>query len=46
MGSLLLTNSFIATPPGHPVFRRILDFMPDVMTLLPEAPAWWSTARC
>ncbi|MDO1582920.1 glycosyltransferase family 32 protein [Rhizobium oryzicola] len=43
MGSLLLTNSFIAAPPGHPVFRRILDVMPDVMKLLPKAPAWWST---
>lgn len=42
-GSLLLTNSFIATPPGHPVFERLLAVLPDVTRLLPDGPAWWST---
>jgi inositol phosphorylceramide mannosyltransferase catalytic subunit len=43
MGSLLLTNSFIATPAGHPVFKRLLDILPEVTQLLPDGPAWWST---
>ncbi|MBP2551530.1 mannosyltransferase OCH1-like enzyme [Neorhizobium galegae] len=43
MGSLLLTNSFIATPAGHQVFKRLLDILPEVTQLLPEGPAWWST---
>jgi mannosyltransferase OCH1-like enzyme len=43
LGSLLLTNSYIATPPGHPVFTRILNVMPKAMAALPGAPAWWST---
>lgn len=42
-GSLLLANSFIAAPAGHPVFSRIVKTMPRVMELLPKAPAWWST---
>jgi mannosyltransferase OCH1-like enzyme len=42
-GSLLLTNSFIATPPAHPVFSRLLRILPEVMAILPDAPAWWST---
>ncbi|MDR6755963.1 mannosyltransferase OCH1-like enzyme [Mycoplana sp. BE70] len=42
-GSLLLTNSLIAAPPAHPVFRRILDALPDAAAALPDAPAWWST---
>jgi mannosyltransferase OCH1-like enzyme len=42
-GSLLLTNSFIAAPPAHPVFKRILDVLPAVWADLPGAPAWWST---
>lgn len=42
-GSLLLTNSFIAAPPGHPVFRRILGGLPGAAAAMPEAPAWWST---
>ena len=42
-GGLLLANSFIMTPPEHPVFRRILDSLPSVMAALPRAPAWWST---
>ncbi len=42
-GSLLLANSFIAAPPGHPVFQRILDALPAVAEILPGAPAWWST---
>ncbi|MGE6740331.1 glycosyltransferase family 32 protein [Allorhizobium pseudoryzae] len=43
MGSLLLTNSFIATPAAHPVFERMLAILPDVTRLLPDGPAWWST---
>lgn len=43
MGSLLLTNSFIASPPRHPVFERLLAILPDVTRLLPDGPAWWST---
>jgi len=42
-GSLLFTNSLIAAPPGHPVFQRLLEVMPQVMAVLPDAPAWWST---
>jgi mannosyltransferase OCH1-like enzyme len=42
-GSLLFTNSLIAAPPGHPVFQRLLEVMPQVMAVLPGAPAWWST---
>ena len=42
-GSLLLANSFIATPPGHPAFAKMLAVFPDVMAALPQAPAWWST---
>jgi inositol phosphorylceramide mannosyltransferase catalytic subunit len=43
LGSLLLTNSLLASPAGHPVFTRIIDAMPKAITLLPDAPAWWST---
>ncbi|WP_245269520.1 glycosyltransferase family 32 protein [Allorhizobium undicola] len=42
-GPLLLTNSFIASPPGHLVFTRLLEAMPQAMARLPDAPAWWST---
>ena len=42
-GSVLLTNSLIAAPPGHPVFRHILDALPAAAAALPGAPAWWST---
>lgn len=42
-GSLLLTNSFIAAPPGHPVFQRIVGALPAAAAALPDAPAWWST---
>lgn len=43
LGSLLLTNSLIAAPPRHPVFERLLAILPEVIELLPEGPAWWST---
>lgn len=43
LGSLLLTNSFIATPPQHPVFTRLLEIMEEATHRLPEGPAWWST---
>lgn len=42
-GSLLLTNSFLATPAGHPAFARLLDVLPEAVRLLPDGPAWWST---
>lgn len=42
-GSLLLANSFIATPPGHPVFQRMLQSFPEIFQKLPRAPAWWAT---
>lgn len=42
-GSLLLANSFIAAPPGHPALRRLTRVLPQAIALLPEAPAWWST---
>ncbi|NTF08853.1 mannosyltransferase [Agrobacterium rubi] len=42
-GSVLLANSFIATPAGHPVFSRMLDAFPEILEKLPKAPAWWAT---
>lgn len=42
-GSLLLTNSLIAAPPGHPAFGRILEALPGAAAALPGAPAWWAT---
>lgn len=42
-GSMLLANSFIATPAGHPVFRRMLEAFPGILEEMPRAPAWWST---
>ncbi len=43
VGSLMLTNSYIAAPKGHPVFTCILKALPEVVQILPGAPAWWST---
>ncbi|MFZ5709636.1 MAG: glycosyltransferase [Pseudomonadota bacterium] len=43
LGSLLLANSFIAAPPGHPVFARLLAALPRLRGRLPGAPAWWAT---
>ncbi|MES2435981.1 MAG: glycosyltransferase [Pseudomonadota bacterium] len=43
LGGLLLGNSFIATPPNHPALHRLNAALPQVLDLLPEAPAWWST---
>ena len=42
-GSVLLANSFIAAPPGHPVFPRMLAAFPDILGDMPKAPAWWAT---
>jgi mannosyltransferase OCH1-like enzyme len=42
-GSMLLANSFIAAPAGHPVFRRMLEAFPGIIEEMPRAPAWWST---
>lgn len=42
-GSILLANSFIAAPAGHPVFRRMLDSFPTIIREMPRAPAWWAT---
>lgn len=42
-GSMLLANSFIAAPAGHPVFRKMLEAFPGILEEMPRAPAWWST---
>lgn len=42
-GSMLLANSFIAAPAGHPVFAKMLESFPGVLSDMPRAPAWWST---
>ena len=42
-GGLLLANSLIAAPTQHPVFARLNSILEDVLTELPDAPAWWST---
>lgn len=39
----LLANSVIAAPPHHPVLTRLVTALNDVMTVLPDAPAWWAT---
>lgn len=43
LGGLLLYNSFIACPPGHPALLRLQAQLPRALDLLPEAPAWWAT---
>ena len=43
LGGLLLGNSFIAAPPDHPALHRLNARLGQVLDLLPEAPAWWST---
>ncbi len=42
-GSTLFANSFIATPPGNPVFARLSDALSSIVADLGDAPAWWST---
>ncbi len=42
-GGLLLANSFLAAPPGHPVFTTLDRILPDVEAQIPGAPAWWTT---
>lgn len=42
-GGLLLANSMLAAPPHHPVFKRLVESLDDVMSELPNAPAWWAT---
>ncbi len=42
-GGLLLANSFIAAPPGHPVLAALLVALPRITELLPGGPAWWTT---
>lgn len=42
-GSVLLANSFIGAPPGHPALVRITEVLPQVLADLPDAPAWWAT---
>ncbi|MNY19659.1 hypothetical protein D3C86_1531020 [compost metagenome] len=42
-GSMLLANSFIAAPAGHPVFGKMLEAFPGIIEDMPRAPAWWST---
>lgn len=43
VGSVLLSNAFIAAPAAHPVFARIVEVLPEVLRAMPDAPAWWST---
>lgn len=43
MGGLLLANSVILAPPGHPVFTRLNAILPAVLEEMPDVPAWWST---
>lgn len=42
-GALLLANSMLLAPPGHPVFTRLLHALDEVWNDLPEAPVWWTT---
>lgn len=42
-GGLLLANSMIAAPKGHPVFTRLLASLNEIIALLPNEPAWWTT---
>jgi len=42
-GGLLMANSMIAAPRNHPVFTRLLASLNEVMTELPDEPAWWTT---
>lgn len=42
-GATLFANSFIATPPGHPVFERLSQALPEIVAELGDVPAWWST---
>ncbi|MFN3825699.1 MAG: glycosyltransferase family 32 protein [Pseudorhodobacter sp.] len=42
-GALLLANSVIGTPPGHPVLHHLCDVLPRAAAALPGAPAWWVT---
>lgn len=43
VGSPFLNNSVIAAPPEHPVFRQLIDCLPEVVRRLPKGPAWWVT---
>ncbi len=42
-GSLLLANSFIAVPRGHPAMLHLNAVLPQVVAEMPKAPAWWAT---
>jgi len=42
-GSVLLANSFIATPAAHPVMSRMNAVIGDAMAAIPKGPAWWTT---
>lgn len=43
MGGMLLANSVILAPPGHPALRRLNRVLPEVLATMPDAPAWWTT---
>src|SRR3954463_16456874 len=38
---VFITNSFLAAPPGHPVFETALEGLDAAMALMPKAPVWW-----
>lgn len=42
-GSPFLNNAVLAAPPDHPVFRHLIDLLPEVIRRLPRGPAWWVT---
>lgn len=40
---LLLANSLIAAPPGHPAIAALVAALPEALRRCPEGPAWWTT---
>ncbi|MGQ7842946.1 glycosyltransferase family 32 protein [Granulosicoccus sp. 3-233] len=42
-GGVLLSNAVLLSPPGHPVFSRLLSVLDEVVAEMPGAPVWWTT---
>lgn len=42
-GAVLLANSVIAAPAGHPVLHHLCRVLPRAAAAVPGAPAWWVT---